>query len=493
MWRSLNRRGSLIYQHILQLANTTPDRVAIRRNGLDLSYRCFADAILLARGELLEQQLVRPGVVGVAIVDLQEFWITALALRSLGATTLAIRSPDVLPELIHSGIASVVGDETWAELWDACHQLHLRLSPAPSRLGVPPNSAGPPPLDGGHILLSSGTTCRSKMVLYNSPADEVAIGQSLSTDANTMYHVFDYGPWTVAGYLIATHVWAKGGGIIIDQDAKWREVLRDLSGTHAGLLPAFLSEILAAPEGSFPRNENLHVFVGGGTITATEISDAKRRISPHIYNWLGSTEVGMIACTPLEEPDDHRWHRIDPTRVVEIVDELGQAVPIGQVGSLRVAVSDGPSKYYNDPEATAAFFRDGYFYPGDLAAARGDGRIALQGRTTEVINIKGTKFALAPFEDHLREVFDFTGVCLFSMQDDDGQEQLNLVVESTQPLPPHLLELLQRKFPIVPLRVFTVAALPRTSTGKIIRTDVQAGVLAASNSNVSGHQLGVAS
>ena len=464
----------------------------MRRNGVDLSYRCFADAILLARAAFNDRMPLRPGVVGVAIVDLQEFWITALALRSLGSTILPIRSPEVLTELVDSGLTSVVGEGTWGELSDACHQQNLPLIAVPTLSRVASNDPSPPLADGGHILLSSGTTGRSKMVLYTSPADEVALGQFLGTDANTMHHVFDYGPWTVAGYLIATQVWSKGGGIIIHQEAKRHEVLRDLNGTHAGLLPALLTEILAAPEGAFPYNENLHVFVGGGTITETEISEAKRRISPHLYNWLGSTEVGAIACTPLNEPDDHRWHLIEPGRVVQIVDEHGQAVSVGQAGSLRVAVSDGPSEYYNDPEATAAFFQDGYFYPGDLAVARADGRIALQGRTTEVINIKGTKFPLAAFEHHLREVFGFTGVCLFSMQDDNGQEQLHLVVESSQPLPPHLMDLLQRKFPVVPLSVFAVAALPRTTTGKVVRKQVQAGVLGA-KSQAAQLEPGVAS
>jgi acyl-coenzyme A synthetase/AMP-(fatty) acid ligase len=36
-----------------------------------------------------------------------------------------------------------------------------------------------------------------------------------------------------------------------------------------------------------------------------------------------------------------------------------------------------------------AFFRNGCFYPGDLGIMLPDGRIALQGRVTDVINVNG--------------------------------------------------------------------------------------------------------
>lgn len=446
---------------------------------MDLSYRAFADAIQLARAEYVQRELMGPRVVGVAIVDIEKFWISALALRSLGLTILPIRSPEVLTELTHSGFKIVVGQESWTALKESCREQNLTLVPLPS-LAEPASAVEAPAItDGGHILLSSGTTGRSKMVLYKSQADEAAWKWRTRVDAATMCHVFDYGPWTGAGYKAPTQVWAHGGGIIVHQQGKRHEALCDLEGTQATLLPAFLSEILAAPEGAFPRNESLQVILGGGTVTAAEISDAKRRISPHILNALTATEVGRIASTPLNDPEDQRWHCIHPGRVVQIVDEEDQPVLIGQVGRMRVLAGEGPSEYYNDPEATTAFFREGYFYPGDLAVAREDGRIALQGRTTEVINVKGTKVGPAQFEDQIREMYGFTGVCLLSAQDGHGEEQLYVVVETPQPLEQPVIKSLERIMKDVTMTVCTIAALPRTGTGKVIRTQVQAQVLAA--------------
>ena len=43
----------------------------------------------------------------------------------------------------------------------------------------------------------------------------------------------------------------------------------------------------------------------------------------------------------------------------------------------------------------AEFVRDGYFYPGDLGVLDGNGRLALYGRTTDVLSFMGDKVPAA--------------------------------------------------------------------------------------------------
>jgi len=311
----------------------------------------------------------------------------------------------------------------------------------------------------------------------NSAADQDALKWGPEVDSGTMYHIFDYGPWTAAGYLIPIAVWARGGAVIVNQGRRRHEALRDRAGTHALLLPFFLAEILAQPEDAFERNDLLQLYLAGGTVTETQLLEAVRRISPKVFNRLASTEAGGIACTPLNRATDRRWHAVLPERGVQIVDEDHQPVPAGRVGRLRVPVGNGPSEYYNDPDATAQFFRDGYFYSGDLAVARADGHVALEGRTSEVININGMKVAPARYEDQLRETYGFTGVCLFSAQDTRGEEQMYVVVESSHPLSHQVVKSLERAVSDLSLKVCSMTQMPRTGTGKVIRREIQARVL----------------
>jgi acyl-CoA synthetase (AMP-forming)/AMP-acid ligase II len=462
----------LVIERIFQFAETTPDAVAIYRHGGRLTYREFAGAISSARTEFINRQITGSGIVGVAIWDLQKFWICCLALRSLGLTALPVRSPEVLSDLLVPGLKYVVGPASWPGLEQICQSNRLCLIPVPSTTTISAILTRPELLDGGHILVTSGTTGRPKMVFWDSAAFDATFASNPEATAETVNHLFDYGPWTMAGFRRSSCVWLMGGSIIIHQGDDRYKAFQNLKGTHATILPNFLTEILAAPEGAFPFNRSMQLSVAGGTVTASQLKEARRRICPNIYNRLSATEVGSIAVTALEDAEDQRWHEVLPG--VEVVDEAGAAVPPGQVGQLRVPIRSGPAEYLNDPEATARFFREGYFYPGDLAIARSDGRIALQGRSTEVVNVNGSKVAAGPFEDLMRERYKLSGVCLLSAQNERGEEQLYAVVETAESLPEGLHDRIEATFSDVQLQVVIVETLPRTSTGKVIRRDVQA-------------------
>jgi fatty-acyl-CoA synthase len=147
---------------------------------------------------------------------------------------------------------------------------------------------------------------------------------------------------------------------------------------------------------------------------------------------------------------------------------------VGQVGRLRVDTVDGPTGYLNDEAASREFFKDGFFYTGDLAVERADGRFALHGRVTDVINIEGRKISPAPIEDRLREALGVSGVCLYSRQDKAGEEEIHVVIEAPAPVPMDqlttALKAELRGFPHANVRY--VAALPRNAMGKLLRRAV---------------------
>ena len=166
--------------------------------------------------------------------------------------------------------------------------------------------------------------------------------------------------------------------------------------SHAVLIPNLLDLVLAAPADAFPCNDALLLAVGGGPMTRAQIDQAKARITPHLYNCLGATETGIFAFTALDSPEDYRWQTIAPGRVVEIVDDHHRPVPTGEVGRVRVGAAGWPDAYLHDEAATRAAFAHGCFYPGDLGVIRADGRLALQGRVTDVINVNGHKLSPEP-------------------------------------------------------------------------------------------------
>ena len=89
----------MITQLIFDWAKQTPDRTAVIYNGRPLSYRSFAQLIAVARGYFARRGYVGPGYAVLAVPNLMDFWILSLALRSLGLTTVAVRSAAAVGEL----------------------------------------------------------------------------------------------------------------------------------------------------------------------------------------------------------------------------------------------------------------------------------------------------------------------------------------------------------------------------------------------------------
>jgi acyl-CoA synthetase (AMP-forming)/AMP-acid ligase II len=470
---------------IFDWARRTPERTAVEYNDAAWSYRTFAQAIAQARGWFRQHGIEGGGVAAVVVANLRDGWVLVLALRSLGVTVAPISALEVLEGLDTPGLRWAVASaaESWPGLEETCAALGVEL------VSVAPAAAAPLGLDapayrpGGHILLTSGTTGAYKKVLMDVEFEAEFLRRRqavIAVSQDTVANLFEFGAWTGLGYRAPMGVWLEGGAVAFSQGRAWHLALRRPGLSSSPVLPGMLAEILAQPDGAFPRSETMELRIGGGTVTWVQIEEARARITPRVFNGLASTESHQIAMTPLNTPDDHRWHLLEPTTAVELVDEFDRPVAMGKVGRLRVGAEGAPSSYLDDKEATSAHFRDGFFYPGDLAVMREDGRIALQGRDTDVINVQGHKIWPAPIEDRLREALTVNGVCLLSMQDDRGEEELHLVIEAPAPLDTATLAGVLRAelhgFPGVHVRY---ALLPRNANGKVLRQALTTQIIEA--------------
>jgi O-succinylbenzoic acid--CoA ligase len=132
----------------------------------------------------------------------------------------------------------------------------------------------------------------------------------------------------------------------------------------------------------------------------------------------------------------------------------------------------------DDPVATAAFFREGYFYLGDLGVIGGDGRFSIEGRVSNVINVMESKYATTPIETALQEALNTEAVCVSSVADEDG-EAVHVALQprgviTNGALRAALLEAL----PAMPhVWVHAVKNFPRNHFGKVERSSLKAQLL----------------
>jgi acyl-coenzyme A synthetase/AMP-(fatty) acid ligase len=122
--------------------------------------------------------------------------------------------------------------------------------------------------------------------------------------------------------------------------------------------------------------------------------------------------------------------------------------------------------YVDDPQTSEKVFRSGYFYPGDMAVQRADGRIRILGRSADVLNFRGQKLAVAPIEHNIQHNLGVENVCLFSGISNEGEDEVVIAIESERwPEQSDLNNLGHEFAQFDQVRFAIVYPFPRTRTG----------------------------
>ena len=190
-----------------------------------------------------------------------------------------------------------------------------------------------------------------------------------------------------------------------------------------------------------------------------------------IYNAYGSTELGFVAVNEILK-DSERGGIISPDVKLEIVDTDGVILPRGEVGFVRYSKQDMPKKYFNSEEATNEFFKDGFFYPGDLGFINELGNLRLAGRANDVINLGGVKIRPESVEEIALRVPGVTDAAAFPLIDSKGVRRLALAYVAEPGFDLQVLEdSCQKELRAISVAKFVeVEIIPRNENGKIPRS-----------------------
>ncbi len=469
---------------IFEQARQTPGKIAVVYNGASSSYAHFARCIEVSRQYFAQQDLPVDSVAVIAVQSLLDAWILGLALRSLGLTTFAVRDAEDIGKAHVRNIGCVVTSaaENRPAPGRPPADFPWRLIRVPSDIRLAAMQAAVPEVPkttahpGGHIMMTSGTTGANKKVVRDAAVEALAI--PLHAEINgisdrSVVYVANFGLWTAGGYRWPLITWSMGGTVVIHQGPDMHGPLARHDMTHVFTTPAMLTALLHAPNGTLRRNDATRLLVTGGALSQAMLAAAKRGLTRQVYSVLASTEALTMAVTPLEQPDDLHWHRIHPSREVQVVDEAGNVLGPGTEGLVRVRIIDGLSGYLDDEVATRRFFRDGYFYPGDVGMLGHDGRLSLRGRASDVINVLGDKIATDPIERALQDRLGAEGVCILSIESTGADDEIHVVIQSRRPIEPPEIEVAGNAelgaIKGVPVRIVFIEKLPRNEMGKIER------------------------
>ena len=268
----------------------------------------------------------------------------------------------------------------------------------------------------------------------------------------------------------------------------WRE-LREHPVTFLGGVPATYQQLVAAARAAGPPRTALRRCVVAGAPSSPWLCRSVEEVlGVPLLDSYGSTETcGMIAVNRPGGP------RVDgscgppiPGVEVRLVDpDSGTDVPAGDEGEVWVT---GPSLmvgYHNQPDATAAALRDGWYRTGDLGRRVEHGHLTLTGRISELIIRGGENIHPAEIEHVLLRCPGVADAVVVGRPHDVlGEVPVAFVVpgpegvDADRVLAACRAELSDYK---VPVEVNEIAAVPRTASGKIVRRAVVSGPAADSH------------
>jgi acyl-CoA synthetase (AMP-forming)/AMP-acid ligase II len=323
-----------------------------------------------------------------------------------------------------------------------------------------------------HVLFfTSGSTGRPKGVVISHRANYLRSFQGVFRDVPEV-SVCMFPLFHMAGFTLALSAWQTRGEIALVSAASAEAILEAAARRRANRLyciPGVWQRILAAGPGRFELSSLRELDTGTSAVPPEllrALKDAFPGTTTRIY--YGSTECGSAAALP----------DADVLRKPGSVGPASPGVDLRLSGSGEICVRSAylMDGYFEDPAATAAALRDGWFHTGDLGELDDEGFLRVVGRIKEVIRTGGESVAPAEVEAALATHPSVAEVAVVGVPDPQWGEIVCAVVVPSPGARPTLPDLQKHCEGRIagfkkPRRLEIADALPRTpATGQVQRT-----------------------
>ena len=356
--------------------------------------------------------------------------------------------------------------------------------------------------DVSMLIYTSGTTGKPKGTVHTHAGVLAQVGKELRyafdvRAGEPFFWVTDIGwmmgPWELIGCLLyrAPVVMLDGAPDYPHVDRLW-EIIENRKVVSLGISPTAIRLFMGKTDGKGPQGHdfsNLRLMgstgepwdetsymwafekIGGGRCPIMNISGGTEIMGCHLQPYpvmpLKPMTLGMGALA------------MD----VKVFNDAGDAVT-GEVGHL-VCCKPAPSMtkgFLGDDarylETYFTKFGENVWYHGDWASIDADGFWFLHGRTDDTIKVAGKRIGPAEVESALIAHPEVGQAAVIGVPDDlKGQALVCFVVaaEGAEPAETELKDFVAGRMgkPLKPREIYVVADLPKTRSGKIMRSTIQ--------------------
>lgn len=349
--------------------------------------------------------------------------------------------------------------------------------------GVPPIDADLPhrsPDDISRVILTSGSTGIPKGVVFTHRAWEERIA----------HFDYVYGDLAMLKRMMCLVASAEHryclyslarGGLYCFAEASIESTAKRIATYKIQYLAAAastLGNILATSHPDRKGFQSLELIRAGGSHLPRKLAEKIRdTMCGRLITSFGSAETGTVAAGWAEtlDLDNGEVGFIVPGAHIELVDENTRAPAENGLGTLKIKNFGLASGYFGDTASQSAF-ADGAFYSRDLGSISADGRLALHGRSSNVVNLGGDKATIERIELHYAKAPGISDLAAVPVRDALGVTKLVAIVVpndqwSEQKAWEHFRANLPRNF--WPIKLVVVDDLPRGGNGKVDRARLE--------------------
>jgi benzoate-CoA ligase len=240
------------------------------------------------------------------------------------------------------------------------------------------------------------------------------------------------GPRLFFGYATGTNVmfpFAVGGTTVLFRAQPTPELLFELIGKHQATVltsvPTLINKMLQAPEGSRRDLSSVRFMWSAGEALPRELHERwDRAFGVPIIDGIGSAESFHIYIS--NRPGDIRpgsLGKLVPGYEAKLVDDDGDAVARGDVGTLWLKGDSAATHYHAAYDKSKENLRGGWIVSGDKFRQDGDGYWYYEGRGDDLIKSGGIYVSPLEVENCLMQHDAVRECCVVGKKDSAGLEK----------------------------------------------------------------------
>ncbi len=479
-------------KHNEKRAITTTDGAFTYRDLLHTSSQ-IATSLLQNTEDLQEQRvafLIPPGF---------EYVATQWGIWRAGGIAVPLCVSHPRPELeyviTNSGASIIVAHPNFESILRSLAEAHnLRFILTSETL--PHNISNLPEIDitrRALILYTSGTTGKPKGVVtthQNIQAQVTSLNTAWEWTSNDrILHILPLHHIHGIINVLTCTLWAGAECHILskfDAETVWNRICES-NLTLFMAVPTIYVKLIAAWETASKERQQImsegcakmRLMISGSAALPVQVLEKWQTISSHfLLERYGMTEIGMALSNPLHAERLYGYvGKPLPKVEVRLVDENGELVPTGTPGEIQVKGPGVFLEYWQNPEATAKAFQDGWFRTGDTAVIE-NGNYRILGRmSVDIIKTGGYKVSALEIEEVLRSHPDIQECAVVGVADLEWGERVCavLVLQGSQPLTLQAFRSWAKERLAVykvPTQILIVEELPRNAMGKVTKPTV---------------------